>query len=357
MKILIIGGGWFGNYLAYKLSKIGDVKLIEKNSEIMQEASKWNQRRLHLGFHYPRSLETILQTKDGYSLFKKEFPSFTRKINNNIYAIANSSCVSAVDYMQTYKDLNIPFKILSKDECVNFGFRNISLAMRVDEEEIDYLSAFNFFKEKNRHITILNSKVKQISFNDKKLFTDKHEYCFDFLINTTYTDNNITSDRNHRRLDLKYEFCTIPLYHNYSKNKIFKSFSYTVMDGDFCSLYPFDRDLFSLTSVKYTPVIRMNELEFRDFSMLDSNAKREIANYHYMNNGSNEIFEECLYKYINNINIKYIDNQYITKVKFMDDLNDRRDTKILFNENYITIYPGKIDSIQNTCIDVINYLK
>lgn len=357
MKILIIGGGWFGNYLAYNLAKISDVKLIEKNSEIMQEASKWNQRRLHLGFHYPRSLETILQTKHGYSLFKKEFPSFTRKVKNNIYAIANESYVSGVDYMQTYKDLNIPFDILSERDCNNYGFKNISLAIRVDEEEIDYVSAFNFFKEKNRNITILDSKVKQISFNDNKLLTDKCEYSFDFLINTTYTDNNIRSDRDHKRLDLKYELCTIPIYHNNSKNEIFKSFSYTIMDGDFCSLYPFDRDLLSLTSVKYTPLIRMNELEFRDFSMLDSNAKREIADYHYVNNGSSQIFEECLYKYITNINIKYIDNKYITKVKFRDDSNDRRDTKILFNENYITVYPGKIDSIQNTCIEVINYLK
>ena len=75
MKIAIIGAGFYGSYLAYKFSNISNVKvdLFEKNKEILTETAIKNQYRLHIGYHYPRSKETILQTLDGSRNFLKEF--------------------------------------------------------------------------------------------------------------------------------------------------------------------------------------------------------------------------------------------------------------------------------------------
>ena len=75
MKIAIIGAGFYGSYLAYKFSNIKSVKvdLFEKNKRILSETAIKNQYRLHTGYHYPRSIATILQTSEGYTLFKKEF--------------------------------------------------------------------------------------------------------------------------------------------------------------------------------------------------------------------------------------------------------------------------------------------
>ena len=66
MKIGIIGGGFYGCYIAQKLSLKHKVTIIDKNASILMEAAKYNQYRLHQGYHYPRSEETIKQTFLGY---------------------------------------------------------------------------------------------------------------------------------------------------------------------------------------------------------------------------------------------------------------------------------------------------
>ena len=63
-KIAIIGAGWFGCYIGYELIKSGyDIKIFEKEKNIFLGASGFNQNRLHLGFHYPRSYKTISESK------------------------------------------------------------------------------------------------------------------------------------------------------------------------------------------------------------------------------------------------------------------------------------------------------
>ena len=73
MKIAIIGGGFYGCYLAFKLkakfkSKI-EIDIFEKNKMLLNEAGNNNQWRLHLGFHYPRSKQTIKQCIKGSKKF------------------------------------------------------------------------------------------------------------------------------------------------------------------------------------------------------------------------------------------------------------------------------------------------
>ncbi|AXS40727.1 FAD-dependent oxidoreductase [Breoghania sp. L-A4] len=51
---VVIGGGIFGCLSAIELSKLGlSVKLLERESSLMQGATLNNQNRLHLGYHYP----------------------------------------------------------------------------------------------------------------------------------------------------------------------------------------------------------------------------------------------------------------------------------------------------------------
>ena len=81
-SVCIIGGGFYGCYVAKKITenfKNINVELYEKNSNLLTEAGKNNQYRLHLGFHYPRSIETIKQTQEGSKIFIKEFNNFISK--------------------------------------------------------------------------------------------------------------------------------------------------------------------------------------------------------------------------------------------------------------------------------------
>ena len=50
-KICIVGAGWYGCHLGYKLSKSGhNVSIFEKNTDIFQGSSGFNQFRLHTGY-------------------------------------------------------------------------------------------------------------------------------------------------------------------------------------------------------------------------------------------------------------------------------------------------------------------
>ena len=75
-QIIIIGGGYFGLYIAYYLGeKHYKVDLFEKSSELMSRASYNNQARIHNGYHYPRSVLTALRSRQSFPRFIKDFPS------------------------------------------------------------------------------------------------------------------------------------------------------------------------------------------------------------------------------------------------------------------------------------------
>ena len=60
----IIGAGWYGCHIGLYLKDKGhNVKIFEKESRIFSGSSGFNQFRLHKGFHYPRSSETIDEIK------------------------------------------------------------------------------------------------------------------------------------------------------------------------------------------------------------------------------------------------------------------------------------------------------
>ena len=62
-KIAIIGSGFFGLSLAIKLSKKFKVDVYEKRRSPLQGASRANQLRYHLGYHYPRSQKTLKEVQ------------------------------------------------------------------------------------------------------------------------------------------------------------------------------------------------------------------------------------------------------------------------------------------------------
>ena len=73
--VVIIGGGFYGMYIAEYFAKRGKkVLLCEKGTDYMQRASYVNQARVHNGYHYPRSILTALRSRISFPRFCKEFP-------------------------------------------------------------------------------------------------------------------------------------------------------------------------------------------------------------------------------------------------------------------------------------------
>ena len=90
MKILIIGGGFYGFHLAKMLiekSKNIDIDIFEKESSIFSGAFTNNQHRLHLGYHYPRSRETIRQSVDNYFKFSNKVCLITVISPTNLFQL------------------------------------------------------------------------------------------------------------------------------------------------------------------------------------------------------------------------------------------------------------------------------
>ena len=120
MKIAIIGIGLYGAYIANQLSKNKKLSLdlFEKRNKTLNSTAKKNQYRLHIGYHYPRSKETILQTIKGFKLFKKKFKNFLYFQKKNYYFIHKKSLINFKKYINVYKNFHLNFK---KVNLINYS--------------------------------------------------------------------------------------------------------------------------------------------------------------------------------------------------------------------------------------------
>ena len=88
--IAIIGGGFFGLYIADYFGRLGKkVVIIEKETDVMQRASYVNQARVHNGYHYPRSILTALRSRISFPRFVDEFEACIYNEFDKYYMIAN----------------------------------------------------------------------------------------------------------------------------------------------------------------------------------------------------------------------------------------------------------------------------
>ena len=106
-NIVIIGAGIHGITIALELAKQHNVSIIDSNDEILLGASNATHNRIHLGYHYPRSSETIEECKSGYNFFIKNyhdclvFPEF-------FYIIEKESLLTDNDYKNIMLEHNLP---------------------------------------------------------------------------------------------------------------------------------------------------------------------------------------------------------------------------------------------------------
>src|SRR4051812_9521856 len=98
MDVLIIGAGLFGCCAAIELAQAGfNIDLIDSEADIMQQASRVNHNRVHLGYHYLRSIETAEQSLEGLISFMLNYGSAVESQFNNYYAIAKQNSRTSPD--------------------------------------------------------------------------------------------------------------------------------------------------------------------------------------------------------------------------------------------------------------------
>jgi hypothetical protein len=243
-NIVVIGCGIFGAEIALKVSSMGlSVKVFEANDDILLGASMNNQNRLHLGFHYPRDIETGIQSIRGFDLFKNKYEKCIQSNFLNTYFIANNNSFTDMDeYLIFCKELGVPFKnINSKDLPIKL--EGVGSGISCNEVVYDCEILRDIVKEniKKNDIDIsLKSRVEEIRKSDD-LFTLKttsgEEVDADVVINSTYgASNYLTEQLGILVPERQYEYTAVPII-ELDIDKI----GITIMDGPFLTILPFGK--------------------------------------------------------------------------------------------------------------------
>jgi len=334
MKIAIIGGGFYGIYFSIKLKEKfpdSEILIFEKNNDILKESAVNNQYRLHLGFHYPRSRKTIIQTYKGSKLFKKEFKKYLFFPKKNIYAIHKKSKISFKKYINVFKKLRISFKKLNKNEFNKFFLNpNVIQGAILTKEGVILLDKlYAFFKQKLKKFKIKILKkhmVHKIHNTTGQVFTKNKKYHFDIIFNTTFTNPNL--GLNKKKFKIKYELSAMV----YIKNFLDKDTCLTIMDGNFVSAYSLNDKLLSLSSVIYTPILKSSKLQ----NLYDKKINFKKIKDLIINDSKKYIKMPKKLKF-NKITLS-------PKVKFLKDKNSLRTAEFVKEGRQYSILCGKLDA-------------
>lgn len=251
MKIAIIGAGIFGCTLSLILSKkkTNKIHLYEKNSDIMLQASKYNQQRFHHGFHYPRSQKTLNEISKSRKSFEKFYGKDIFGKTKNYYGLVEKNGKTKKnEYLKFLKKNNLNFKIINHK---NFSDR-IDLKILTNEKILHY----DKLKNKIRFL-IKKSKVK-LKLNQPFKNEDKDR--FDYIFVCTYSENN----KNLKKLDIrnlnKFRYELIEKMIIQLPNK-YQKLSYVIIDGKFLCIDPYLGTKYHLLShVKYSKLEIKNSI-------------------------------------------------------------------------------------------------
>ena len=341
-KIAIIGAGWFGCHIANEIIKSGgfDLKIFERQSEIFLGASSNNQNRLHLGFHYPRSKQTRVQSKIGFKKFLKIYSFLCEKINPNVYSIANNS-KTQIDFgtfVQIMKSEGLRFKKI--DIKKKYKILGMSGSISTDEMFINPLKSKNYFEKKLNKFLCLNKNIKNIKKINNK-YKINNEF-FDYVINSTYYQSFVKLD------DRMFYEVTVSIIYKNSK----KFPALTVMDGPFFTIYPYKKNYYNVYSVVYSrfsPSKKINKCQ---------NELSKVRKDEKILENKRKLIEKKILNYYPDFKKEFKFHKYLTCIRTINNSNYAdRSYKIYFNQGIINIYSGKIDHITSASEEIIKYLK
>lgn len=338
MRIAIIGGGFYGAMAALESSghkNVQEVTLYEKASDLFNGSAKFNQARLHQGYHYPRSPETIRQSLAGFDFYTSRFPNVTNKIKDNIYIIRGDGLVSPDSYIKTMQSFDLDFSEIDFSE-LPFTYKSNGVdfvALKVNEQWIDCsileLQIKNELRQAGVDI-LLNSEVIDIDCDSGIISTAEESCSYDLVVNCTYENPFIGFET--YPIDLKYELCVM----NLISSPALKDSAITIMDGEFVSVYPWIKGLHSVSSVIHTPVFKCNSLDALDLACKTWTVEEMAKQSQKIRD---HVSQYLNFEYIN------IGSFYSKKVKLLNDLGDTREVRTFRKGKCLAVLPGKLDAV------------
>ncbi|MFH1769867.1 MAG: FAD-dependent oxidoreductase [Parcubacteria group bacterium] len=345
MRIAVVGGGIFGVTSAIVLARNGfKVDLFEQESDIFTHATGTNQYRLHRGYHYPRSKETIKSCFYGELEFKEVFGDAV--LDNEIehyYCIAkDGSMISGKDYKEVLDENYLEYK---EEDSGIVNTDKISLSIRVKE----YL--YDPDRLKRICWDYLDKHGIAVLLNHKTSLGELRRNNYNLIIVATYSDNNSWMRKSTQRV-YQYEVCEkliLKLPGRYNKKSV------VVMDGRFMCIDPFGRSGYHcmgnvVHAVHQTVIDKKINIDDKYKEVLN---KGVIPNPPFTNY---DLFMDSAEEYFPGIkkDAVHIGSMFtIRTVLPYRDYDDARPTIVeRVGDNVITMFSGKIPA----CVDAANQI-
>lgn len=357
--VVIIGAGIFGSEIAIKINEEGFSSMVlEEKSDILCGASKNNQNRLHLGFHYPRDLETGRQCIKGFKTFKDKYKDCINENFLNAYFVASkNSFISKNDFINHANALNLPYKEINLKEFP-LEIKNVDFGLECEEVVYDCSILRDLVRTniKSSKVDMLfNYSVREVAKNgdifEVNPNTNNPIYSRS-VINCSYSDINFITSQLGYDIDKNlYEYTVVPII-----DIDIPQSGITVMDGPFMTLLPYGK------SKKYLLYHVKNSVIAREESLLFN------QNWNSPSTGPfNKMNKEVFFKKMIEESISHLPFLKSAKLKgFLEgprmvlsnnDATDARPSVIKKYENtYITVFSGKIDHSIWVAEDIKNHL-
>ena len=359
---IIIGAGLYGLYSAEYCGKKGEkVLVLECDSNAFSRATYINQARVHMGYHYPRSISTAVKSRNYFDRFCEDYPDSVKKDFKKIYATsANFSWTDRDQFIKFCKDSDIPCVSIEPSTYFKEGMCDGTF------ETVEYTYDWHILREgllaeieKLDNVEIrYNSFITAIDNTGehyKVTLKDGTEFSAPFLLNSTYASvNQINTLAGFETFPIKYELCEIILC---KINDNLRDVGITVMDGPFFSIMPFGKTGFhSLTSVTFTPHVTCYD------KLPKFDCQQGIEDYcspmHLGNCNNCPHKPESAWGYMSQLARKYLKDEFgfeydhslfsmkpILKLSEIDDSRPTLVKQFSTNPTFVSVLSGKINTV------------
>jgi hypothetical protein len=246
--VVVLGAGIFGLTAAILLGEAGyRVTIVEQDRDVMRRASLVNQNRVHLGYHYPRSPETVNQALAGLADFRRYYGSSIVRTFSKYYAVAREGSATGPDEFERFcARMGLPLEpgwppreVLNRDD--------LAACWRAPEAIFDFHELRGLVISRIAavpNISLLRGAApRAITLGEPHLvtLTSGTILAGDALVNATYAGMSSVEELMGRGgAHLDYELCAMVLLSRPEPAEPDPAGPYgiTVMDGPFASLMP-----------------------------------------------------------------------------------------------------------------------
>lgn len=372
---IIIGAGLYGLYAAKRCSDKGEkVLVLEYDRAPFQRATYINQARVHMGYHYPRSLTTAVKSAGYFRRFVEDFGFCIHDRFEQIYATSGRfSWTNAEQFMEFCRAAGIRCEEVAVSKYFQTGM--CDGAFLTEEYTYDAGILQKYYEEqlsdRNNVTFLFGARLKKILRKNDMFevwMCDDIYFEAPFVLNATYASVNQIIEKtegiDQEKFKIKYELCEIILC---EPGDTLRGTGITVMDGPFFSIMPFGKTgLHSLTSVTFTPHVTSYE-ELPTFQcQRESEYGRPECGPEALGNCNTCIHKpDSAWPYMSHLADKYLKPEYAYTYKESlysmkpilksSEVDDSRPTAIrVLSESpvFISVLSGKI----NTVYDLDAYL-